>query len=156
MITVELFEANANNIDACSTRLQQDLLPLYVKQWDTMQRPIFGKPFSLNAQIFIDLLLRGISRIFIAYESGQAIGFCVCIPMRPMQYEAAVLQVHDFFSNGRSDVHEALMEKVEQAASMLACDELWIDTSTQIPLPAQLNSRWSRKSTVQYARYTKA
>lgn len=141
-----------------SVRLASTVLaPLYQKCWQEEQEPHYGKPFDLHAQLFLDLWFTGGSKIFLARErSGEnkPIGFLIGMLFRPIQYNAHVFQVQDWYAGGRADVEQELFDHVVSALRFIGCDEVWVGRSMK-PVPS-LGDSWKKANDFSITRYVKA
>ena len=133
------------------------LAPLYQKCWQEEQEPHYGKPFDLHAQLFLDLWFTGGSKIFLARERGgenKPIGFLIGMLFRPIQYNAHVFQIQDWYGGGRADVEQQLFDHVVNALRFIGCDEVWVGKSMKAA--PSLGSGWQLKNTFSINRYVKA
>ena len=140
-----------------SVRLASTVLaPLYQKCWQEEQEPYYGKPFDLHAQLFLDLWFTGGSKIFLARRRGsdEAIGFLVGMLFRPIQYNAHVFQVQDWYAGGRADVEQELFDHVVSALRFIGCDEIWVGRS--LKSAPSLGSSWKKANDFSITRYVKA
>ena len=133
------------------------MAPLYQKCWKEEQEEYYGKPFDLQAQLFLDLWFTGGSKIFLAREregEQKPIGFLVGMLFRPIQYNAHVFQVQDWYSGGRADVEQELFNHAISALRFIGCDEVWVGRS--LKSAPSLGSSWKKANDFSITRYIKA
>ena len=144
---------------AASVKIASEVVaPLYQKHWQENQQPYYGKPFDLHAQLFLDLWFTGGSKIFLARQldaDKPPIGFLLGLTFRPVQYNAHVFQVQEWYSAGRDDVAAALFSHAIDALRFIGCDELWVSQSAAA-MPELVDKAWRKACDFTITRYVKA
>ena len=153
MVTVDLLEPTPSKPEQSIALIRDRIMPLYMRFWQDIIQDTYGKPFNPHIQLFLEMWFTNGLRFILAKDGQSPVGFATCILFRPMQYQARVLQVSDFYDARRADVAKALIEYIETLAKMLNCDELWFDQHNITS--AAFSSKWMEQAPMGMRRYTR-
>lgn len=153
MTTVELVEPKPNDIDASVKMLRDRIFPAYARWWSQHIARDGAHAFNPPIQHFINMWFSGSMKIFMASEPGAVTGMLIGMVYRPMQYEASVFGIMDFFADN-SDAERALFDHVLQAVRILGCNEIWFDKRYSRDDP-ELPPEWKKYFTVPTLVYRK-
>ena len=151
--TYDLFEPSNNN-DESLDRLTREFAPLHMKSWSETKQRHYGKQYDLNVAAFASMWLTKSLKIFMAYEEGKPVGFLIGYHFRPMQYQATVFQVEDWYSGGNREVEEGLFEYMYEGLRFMGVDEVLITVGAN-EQPIDLGPGWKVASTFKHVRYTR-
>ena len=140
-----------------SVMLSKIIAPLYQRCWSEEQEPYYKKSFDLQVQLFLNLWFTGGSKIFIAYEkvTERPLGFLLGILFRPMQFNAHVFQVQEWYSGGRDDMEKELFAYAFNAIRFIGCDEFWVGRPKNKALP-DFGPSWRLENSFSIDRFVKA
>lgn len=152
--TYDLFEPSSNN-DESLDRLSKEFAPLHMQAWSDSKQKVYGKSYDLNVQAFAQLWLARSLKIFMAYDSEtRAVGYLMGFHFRPMQYQATVFQVEDWFTAGNSEVEEGLFEYMYEGMRFMGVDEVLITVAAN-EQPIDLGPAWKVANTFKQVRYVR-
>lgn len=152
-ITYDLFEPSTNS-DESLEKLTRDFAPLHMQAWKQAKQDAYGKGYDLNVGAFANMWLNRTLKIFMAYKDGKAIGYLTGIAFRPLQYQAALFQVEDWFTNNDPVVEDGLFQYMLNAIRFLGCDEILITTGADSEFPS-LGKGWREKNRTVTRRFVK-
>lgn len=133
MVSVHLLEANPNDMDSSIRKLTEEFIPAFTEHWQNGYEEFFEARPSLFIQLFVNMWVHGDLKLVLAKEGVKTVGFFIAMPFRPMEYEARVLNITDFWCNGDIAVQRALSLYAEDMAKLLACNEVWYDGLAKLP-----------------------
>lgn len=152
-ITYDLFEPSTNQ-DAALEQLTKTFAPLHMKAWQQAKQAIYGKGYDLNVGAFTSMWLNRTLKIFMAYKDGKAIGYLTGMAYRPLNYQAALFQVEDWFTDNNPEVEAGLFDYMKNAIRFLGCDEILMSNGKNQPMPS-LGPEWKLKNQTVTNRYVK-
>lgn len=151
--TYDLFEPSTNN-DESLERLTKEFAPLHMKAWHDSKMPHYGKQYDLNVAAFAAMWLNKSLRIFMAYENTKPVGFLIGFHFRPMQYQATVFQVEDWYTGNNKEMEEGLFDFMYNGLRFMGCDELLI-TLPPNSEPMNFGPGWKVKNQFAMYRYVR-
>ena len=151
--TYDLFEPSNNN-DESLERLTREFAPLHMKAWEEVKKRHYNKSYDLNVAGFAALWLNKSLKIFMAYEDAKTVGYLMGFHFRPMQYQANVFQVEDWYTGGNSEVEEGLFEYMYEGLRFLGVDEVLMTVGSS-ETPPDLGPAWKMANTFKQIRYTR-
>ena len=151
--TYDLFEPSDNN-DESLDRLTKEFAPLHMKSWETVKKRYYDKAYNMNVSAFATLWLSRSLKVFMAYEETTPVGYLIGFQFRPMQYQANVFQVEDWYSGGNKDVEEGLFEYMYEGLRFMGIDEVLMTVGTGEQAPV-LGPAWQVANTFKQIRYTR-
>lgn len=151
--TYDLFEPSNNN-DESLERLTREFAPLHMKSWEEVKKRHYNKSYDLNVSAFAALWLNKSLKIFMAYEETRPVGYLIGFHFRPMQYQANVFQVEDWYASGDKEVEEGLFEYMYEGLRFLGVDEVLMTVGSS-ETPPDLGPAWKMANTFKQVRYVR-
>ena len=151
--TYDLFEPSNNN-DESLERLTREFAPLHMKSWEEVKKRHYNKSYDLNVSAFAALWLNKSLKIFMAYEETKPVGYLIGFHFRPMQYQANVFQVEDWYASGNKEVEEGLFEYMYEGLRFMGIDEVLVTVGSS-ETPPDLGPAWKMANTFKQIRYTR-
>lgn len=153
MYTYDLFEPT-NDTDTSLNRLTSEFAPLHVKSWNETKAKRYSKPYDLNVGAFTAMWMNRTLRVFMAYEDGRPVGYLTGFVFRPMQYQASVFQVEDWYTGNNSEMEKGLFDYVLNAVRFMGCEEILITNDVDQP-QQELGHGWKRVMRTMTSRFVK-
>lgn len=154
MIETRLLEYDPTSIEGSFRLLTDVLMPLYNEYWQTICKPLYDVEFSPKAEAFMSIWATGIGKVLIAYRDDKPVGFLVGTVYRPMQFDATVLHVQDYYCDHDNEVMHSLFTKLDEIARILSCTEIWFEKCDHDVRP-MINSSWRAKNIIEMTRFTR-
>ncbi len=151
--TYDLFEPSDNN-DESLDRLSKEFAPLHVKSWEKVKHRHYNKAYDLNVAAFASLWLSKSLKIFIAYEETTPVGYLMGFLFRPMQYQATVFQVEDWYTGNNREMEEGLFDYMYEGLRFMGVDEVLLSVGAN-ETPMNLGPGWKIANTFKQVRYVR-
>lgn len=131
------------------------LNPTLHKAWEAKRKSYEDKPFDFNVAVFTQLWLQKDLKVFIAYDENngnEVLGFMTGLVYRPIQYNARVFQVQDWYTGDNIEVEKALFKYLTEAVKFLGADEILVSNSDGDSFP-EIPGNWKLATTSRTKRY---
>ena len=154
MITADILEPPAERGDEALESMGSIVVPLMSEAWKRNGSFYGGKLFSLNAPALAQMWLSGDLKLFIAYtEDREPVGYLAGIVYRPLQYEARVFQITEWWSRV-PEAEPVLFAAALNAMRFLGVPEAFATLRAGESLP-KLPSRWKESGRQEQIRLVK-
>lgn len=151
--TYDLFEPSKSN-DESLERLTKEFAPLHMQSWETVKKRHYNKPYDLNVAAFAALWLNRSLKIFMAYEETKPVGYLMGFVFRPMQYQASVFQVEDWYTGNNQEVEDGLFDYMYEGLRFMGIDEVLLNIGDTEKAP-DLGPGWKLSNTFKQVRFVR-
>lgn len=100
-----------------------ELFPLIDKYWNSIGKEETGYELALDVPSLANLWTTHRLVVFMAYEGDKPVGYALCFAMRPLWYEARLLQVEQYYLPS-AEMESGMFKYIDGVVKFLECSEV--------------------------------